>query len=822
MTEVLAPNTTLSRYRVISKIGAGGMGEVYLAQDETLDRKVAIKLLPADSAADEQANKRLIREAKAAAKLDHPNICAVYEVGEADGRFFIAMQYVEGETLASRLKRNSIDLRESLSIGVQVADALAEAHSRGIIHRDIKPQNIIITSRGQSKVMDFGLAKVLEPNSLTESTAETESLLTDPGMILGTVPYMSPEQVRGEAIDARSDIFSFGVVLYEMISGRQPFAAESAAATLSAILTQEPSPVARYSTQAPDELQRILRKCLEKDRERRYQTSRDLAIDLENLRQRSGTIQQSSEAHSAGNVNRETTLDSRASNLRKPNLSGRTLTLVGSILSLIAIGIFYVAWFRGGPATDHPNIKSIAILPLKSLNTDAQDDSLGLGIADTIITKISQIGQLTVRPTSAVRKYVREETNSLDAARQLQVDAVLDGTVQRAGDSLRVNVNLLLKDGASLWAESFDMKQSDIFTIQDRLSKEIATRLKFKLSPTEAARLAKRYTTNPEAYEHYIKGLTNYERRSPAIGDRQAIDASIASFKRAVELDPKYALAYALLGTGYIWMANFTDPDNPSWLALAQEALSKAESLDPQLAEIHTARFEFYFSKHGNWDLAQAAREARQALTLNPSVGHFSLGSIYEHLGLDEETGLRESQRGFEVDPTNTSFQTSLINSYTSYGRFDEAIDLQRQFFGTIGPEDALVCKGRLDEAQPLIEEAIKKNSGNLLARAKLALVMALRGKFKEAETSVTPILEQARNNRGYHHILYDIASVYALNSKAAEAVKWLRTVADTGMPNYPLFARDRYLDRIRQEPVFVQFMNELKPRWEGYRREFE
>jgi len=299
MIKELSANTTLSHYRIVSKIGAGGMGEVYLAEDLWLDRRVAIKLLPAESAADEQANKRLIREAKAAAKLDHPNICSVYEVGEADGRSFIAMQYVEGETLYSRLKRKPIELRESLDIAIQIADALAEAHSSGIIHRDIKPQNIIITSRGQSKVMDFGLAKVLESKSLTESTAETESLLTDPGTILGTVPYMSPEQVRGQSLDARSDIFSFGAVLYEMISGRQPFAAESAAATLSAILTQEPSPVARYSTQAPEELQRILRKCLEKDRERRYQTVRDLAIDLENLRQTSGNLKESSVARSA-------------------------------------------------------------------------------------------------------------------------------------------------------------------------------------------------------------------------------------------------------------------------------------------------------------------------------------------------------------------------------------------------------------------------------------------------------------------------------------------------------------------------------------------
>jgi serine/threonine protein kinase len=259
---------TLSHYRILSKLGAGGMGEVYLAEDLRLDRKVAIKFLPPESTEDEQAKKRLIREAKAAARLDHPNICAIHEVGEVDGQSFIVMQYVEGETLASRIHRKPAELKESLDIAVQVTDALAEAHSRGIIHRDIKPANIMLTARGQVKVMDFGLARVVQEKLSTDSLAETESLLTAPGVIVGTVPYMSPEQVRGETTDVRGDIFSFGAVLYEMLSGRHPFSAESVAATFSAILTREPLPLARYAD-APDELHRIVRKCLEKDRERR-------------------------------------------------------------------------------------------------------------------------------------------------------------------------------------------------------------------------------------------------------------------------------------------------------------------------------------------------------------------------------------------------------------------------------------------------------------------------------------------------------------------------------------------------------------------------
>jgi serine/threonine-protein kinase len=353
------------------------------------------------------------------------------------------------------------------------------------------------------------------------------------------------------------------------------------------------------------------------------------------------------------------------------------------------------------------------------------------------------------------------------------------------------------------------------------VAQQVASRLQLNLDPTQRMRLGKRYTLNPEAYEYYVKGRTNLERITTSIGDREAIDAAISYLKKAVELDPKYALAYATLGGAYMWMANFNDPDNAVWVELAQQALLQAESLDPQLAEIHSARFEYYFSKYGRWDLSQAAREARQALAFNPAVGHSELGTIYDHLGLDEATGLREFQRALEIDPTNTFAQGRLIESYQLYGKFDDAIEAYRRFFGTAGPDRALIEKGRLDEAQPLVEDAVQKNSGDLRARARLALIFALRGKFREAEAAIPPILDQARNNRAYHHVTYDIACVYALAGKVDEAIKWLRTTADNGMPNYPLFVRDPHLDRIRKEPAFIQFMTELKKVWDDYQREF-
>src|SRR6266478_2540495 len=543
-------------------LGAGGMGEVYLAEDTQLGRRVAVKLLPTQAISDEHARKRLVREARASATLDHPNICSVYEVGEADGRSFIAMQYVEGETLDARIKTKPHELKESLTLAAQIADALSEAHSRGIIHRDIKPANIMITSRGQAKVMDFGLARVIA--GAVESEAETQRLLTTPGTIMGTMPYMSPEQVRGEVLDGRSDIFSFGVVLYEMLSGRQPFASESAAATISAILNDEPPTLLRYAPNLPEELQRIARKCLEKDRERRYQTMRDAAIDLDNCRREHETTQAtvSPRDQLAGG---EAVIVPASDLKRNKFLSSRRALMSGALLALLVVVAFvYVLVFRRGATTERPlEIKSLAVLPLRSL--DAGENYLGLGIADAVIRRINQTGELIVRPTSAVRRYLNEDTDALTAARQLNADSVLEGSVQRADDRLRVSVNLLrTSNGASLWADKFDMRMTDIFTIQDTVAQQVASGLRLQLDPSQQARLTKRYTSNPVAYEFYVKGVYSFDQRA-GFGKPQ-MEATIVFFTKAIEADPNFAPAHAQLAYAYAVKSIFIESTEPVWV----------------------------------------------------------------------------------------------------------------------------------------------------------------------------------------------------------------------------------------------------------------
>jgi TolB-like protein/tRNA A-37 threonylcarbamoyl transferase component Bud32 len=809
--------TTLSHYAIISKLGQGGMGEVYLAEDTQLGRRVAIKLLRPETISDEHARKRLVREARAAATLDHPNICSIYEVGEADGRSFIAMQYVEGETLDARIKRKPLELKQSLTLASQVADALAEAHAHGIIHRDIKPGNIMVTSRAQAMVMDFGLARVIA--GAVESEAETQSLLTTPGTIVGTMPYMSPEQVRGEVLDGRSDIFSFGVVLYEMLSGRQPFASESAAATISAILNREPPTLLRYAPDLPEELQRIARKCLEKDRERRYQTMRDVAIDLDNCRREHEAAQAT--VSQRDQVAGGEAVIVPASDLKRHKfpLSRRAL-MAGAVLGLlVGLALAYVLVFRRATTTPPPpEIKSLAVLPLKSL--DAGENYLGLGIADAVIRRINQTGELIVRPTSAVRRYLTEDTDALTAARQLNADAVLEGSVQRADDRLRVSVNLLrTSNGASLWADNFDMRMANIFAIQDTVAQQVASRLRLQLDPSQQARLTKRYTSNPIAYEFYVKGV--YSSDQSDVNKSQA-EATIDFFKKAIEADPNFALAHAQLAFAYAGKAIFIEPTESVWVGRAREEIDRTQALDPQLAETHLARFLLLWSGYEGYQNEAAVRELLLAQQLNPNVGHANLGALYSHIGL-EDFAARELQRALEIDPTSEFAKGWTLYQYQMGGKYDEWLAAHQKLYPN-DPSSAwyFLGKGRLEEAQRAIEERSAKKPDDIELPRQKALLLALKGDFRSAEAGIPSILSKHHlKDLNYHHAAYDIACIYALEGKSVEAVKWLREAAAMGFPNYPLFERDGYLNRIRQAPEFIQFMTEMKAQSERYRREF-
>jgi serine/threonine protein kinase len=799
---VLESGTKLGRYEIRSKLGAGGMGEVYLAEDTRLDRKVALKILPDELAADPDRMKRFVQEAKAASGLNHPNIITIYEIDQTDSTPFIAAEFIEGSTLRERMRVQPLGLGEVLNVAVQVASALAAAHASGIVHRDIKPENIILRSDGIAKVLDFGIAKVTGHGSqeLVNSEAPTrDHLKTDSGVVMGTAIYMSPEQARGHQVDARTDIFSLGVVIYELLTGQLPFEGSSIYEIIASILSdKEPPPLSRYSREVPAELERIISKTLRKNRDERYQNIKDLLLDLQSLKQQF----EFTKTHP----------------VRLVQTGRKQLFGVLSILILVVGTVILYAWWKHAQAPGQPEIKSLAVLPLKSL--DAGESYLGLGIADAAIRRISQTG-LIVRPTSAVRRYLNEDTDALAAAKQLGVDSVLEGSFQRADDRLRVSVNLLRsRDGASLWTDSFDLRMSDIFTIEDTVAQQVASRLRLQVDASQKAQLTKRYTSNPIAYEFYLKGAYNFDQRVSA-GDSSTTESAIGFYKKAIDADPNFALAHAQLAYAYADMAVFEEPTQPAWLERAKEEINRAQELDPQLAETHLARFQLLYSEFEGYQGEAAVREVRLANKLNPNVGHSELAYLYSHLGLDD-LAAHELARAYEIDPTSDALNGMTLLLYEvqcAYDEYDANHSIRHDAESEVW---YFTGKGRVDEAQKAMDEWSAKQPNHPRLPAAKALLFAVKGDFRAAEAEIPIVLSKhPLKDPLYHHAAYDIACIYALEGKSAEAVKWLRESAVTGFHLYPRYERDAYLNRIRQSPEFIKFLAEMKAENDRYQHEF-
>lgn len=829
---MLEDGKQFTHYHILHKLGAGGMGEVYLAEDTKLERKVALKILPAAFAQDAERMRRFVQEAKAVSALNHPNILTIYETGETDNTNYIASEYVEGETLSERLRGEPLNLKSALDVAAQIASALQAAHGARIVHRDIKPDNVMIRPDGFVKLLDFGIAKLTENKTeLIDAEAATAIKAgTIPGMIIGTANYMSPEQASGKAVDARSDIFSFGLVLYEMLTGKKAFEGASAMETIGLILHKEPVSLSRLMPDVPREIERIVNKALRKDCEERYQTAKDLLIDLKDARQDLEFQNKFERTASPNREEAETQIISATTNDAAHSTSSAEYVVseikshkLGfvALLVLLLAAVGFGLWFFSNPNSNANQIKSLAILPLKSL--DAGENYLGLGIADAVIRKVNQTGELTVRPTSAVRRYLNEDTDALTAARQLNADAVLEGSVQRADDRLRVSVNLLrTSDGASLWADNFDMRMTDIFTIQDTVAQQVASRLRLQLDPSQQARLTKRYTSNPIAYEFYLKGVYSSDQRVSAT--KSQWETTIDFFKKAIEADPNFALAHAQLAYAYALKAVFVEPTETVWAERAKEEINRAQALDPQLAETHLARFMLLFSVYEGYQGEAAVREVLLAQQLNPNVGHAELGYLYLHIGL-EDLAARELQRASEIDPTSEYVKQMTLTMYEMGGKYDEYVAHRELYHDDYREVWYLMGKGRLEEAQNAIEEPRRSanRTVDIALPPKKALLFALKGDFRAAEAEIPVVLSRHPvKDPLYHHAAYDIACIYALEGKSVEAVKWLREANATGFQPYPLFERDIYLNRVRQTPEFVQFMNEMKLQYENYEREFK
>lgn len=765
---------TLAHYRIIKKLGAGGMGEVYLAQDTKLDRKVAIKVLGADSVAHEHARKRLIREARAAAKLDHPNICAIYDVNEADSLTFIVMQYVEGETLAERIKHKKLPLSTALEVARQTAEGLAEAHAHGLVHRDIKPQNIMITPRDQVKILDFGLCKQMQTKDDVDNEAPTISLLSAPGHIIGTMPYMSPEQVRGEQVDASSDIFSLGITFYEMMSGKHPFKAQSAAVTMSQILLAEPFPSERLQTRTSPELQALLGKMLAKEKEQRYQSATELLADLKQLPP--PLLMTVDETHSiAPHTLAPPSTELSVATVREEAAPVSTLgrhkwAAIASLLAVILAVVGLSRYFSG------EKLDSLAILPFTYVSSDqalmANPDReyLSDGFTDSVINSLSQLPDLKVIARSSVFRYKGKNLDVQAIGRELSVRTVLVGEIKQEGDELKITAQLTdVQENRSLWGETYQRKIADIQTVQKDIARNISEKLRLRLSGAAQTQLAKSHTNSGEAYEAYLKGRYHWNKRTD-----EGFQLATKFFEDAVVKDPSYALAYTGLADCFTLRSDYGFLPPMQGYALAKGAATLALKFDESLAEAHTSMASI--KAVTDWDWQGAENDYRRAIELNPNYAtahHWYAAQLMVQGKLDQarleirkaqqldplslginkdfavillyardyDKALEQCRKTLEIEPNFRVMSTYIAQIYELQQKYSEAVsELEKAHAAapddgeiTYGLAQAYALSGRTDEARKLANELNESSKQDLSLPKEAAYLHLLLGEKDKA-----------------------------------------------------------------------------------------
>jgi eukaryotic-like serine/threonine-protein kinase len=769
--------TKLGHYEIRSKIGEGGMGEVYLGYDTQLDRTVALKILPQNVAADQTRLKRFVQEAKSVSALNHPNILTVYEIGQAASNHFIASEYIEGETLRHHLSNARMTLNEVLDIGIQVTNALAAAHKEGIVHRDMKPENIMIRRDGIVKVLDFGLAKLTAHESAVVDThAPTKAILkTDPGTVVGTAIYMSPEQARGIPVDTRTDIFSVGVVLYEMVAGCLPFAGSTSSEVLASILNEkEPQPLARYSREVPAELERVVSKALRKRRDERYQTIKDFLLDLKSLKQElefAAKLQRSTPpelidesvapkstdgreastrpgAAVAPTAAESTRATSSPSYVVSPIKRHRLSVLLALAFVALAAAVAYFAYWYYAGAGEAGTIRSIAVLPFTNTDGNPDMEYLSDGISESLINSLSQLPGMKVIARSSSFRYKGKEVDPQEVANALGVEAILTGRVVQRGDNLLISAELVnASDKTQVWGEQYNLKATDVLQVQSEISREIAEKLRLRLTASAQQQLAKPETTNPEAYELLLRARSHRDKGRP-----ENVKKAIEYLNQAIAVDPAYATAYAELSEYYRSLVVQSVIEPKDGMPQAMAAARKALELDESLANSHYAVAGL---KLDGWDFATAEREYKRAIELNPNLARAHAGySQYLSLMGRHEQAIAEIQRTRELDPLSPLGKSAVGERLRSARQYDQAIEAlkkaleQDQSFPNMHRSLGRVyaAKGQYPEAIAAYQASIRLGQDTPIIQIYLGAAYALGGERERAKA----ILKRLQTNNQY------------------------------------------------------------------------
>jgi serine/threonine-protein kinase len=835
MGSPLSPSTQLDRYEIRSQIGAGGMGEVYLAQDIRLERTVALKVLPADVAADRQRMQRFIQEAKAASGLNHPNILTVYEIGQARLTHFIATEYIDGKTLRQILGARRIEMAEVLDLSSQIASALSAAHAAGIIHRDIKPENIMVRHDGIVKVLDFGLAKLSDrahPEQAVDAEAATAVLVqTEPGVVMGTAAYMSPEQARGKGVDARTDIFSLGAVIYEMLSGRAPFAGETAADIIGALIHKEPQPLSNLVSNMPAELQHIVSKALRKDPDERYQTVKSLLVDLKTFKQEldfsaklersvSPESKEAATKNSAQSATATAAIENSATQAVTARPTSSAEYLIGGIkqrkrsiavlavLLLAAIGFGY--WFYTNRSSSTARIESLAVMPFANASGNSDVEYLSDGITESLINSLSQLPNLSVKARSSVFRYKSREVEPQQVAKELSVQAILTGRLVQRGDDLALYLSLVdAHTGNQLWGEQYNRKLTDLVSLQSEIARDVSSKLRARLSGADERKLAKNYTENVEAYQLYLKGRYYLARLRP--GETQK---GISHLQQAIAIDPDYALAYVGLANAYRALALSGDIPPGEVFPKAKAAAQKAVELDDSLAEAH-AVLGFTISWY-DWDWAAAENHFKRALELNQNSAdvHWVYAGSISNLGRHAEA-LAEIKRARELDPLNLIINATEGLILIHAGRTDEGLAVLQKtseldptyWLAHLFASSAYIEKGMFAEAVTEARRARELSGVSSQPIAYAGYALAKSDKEGEARAELDELLKLSTQR---YVPPYHIAFLYNGLNERDKTLAWLERGYEQRDPKMVFLKVDPRWNNLRDDLRFKDLLRRM------------